>query len=290
MSLPGLQVTGLVWDDLDIQRLDVMITIDEGLDNLPVFRGNDQILPFRTGRLPVQQFADHRPVVASGWIAGSGTLPRSSYRAYLDELKLHLDPRKGPRVLIATLADGSTRWITARADNLLPGERIGDEFALFSIQWDACDPYWYGTWGTLGLDGGLFLDRGYYLDSSADIVVVPTSLSHEIVVDTLGTADVEKVRVRFTGPSATNPGFAATLTGGEVVSFTYGAALAAGQLLTVDNDARSVLLGATNRRNLLVLGSGNRHGEYARLGARLNAVRITGQPAEARITFSPTYQ
>lgn len=295
MSIPGLQVTGLAWDGLDIQRLDVMITIDEGLDNLPVFRGNDQILPFRTGRLPGQQFADHRPIVASGWVAGSGALPRSSYRAYVDELKLHLDPRKGPRFMVATLADGSTRWITARADNLLPGEHIGDEFALFSIQWDACDPYWYGTWGTLAADSGLFADAGYYADSSADIVVVPTSPSHEISIDTLGTADVEWVRVTFKGPSVAPPGCLVTMPSGEQVGFTFSTALSgsgfglAADVLIVANHQRLVLLNGTGKRNLLTLASGNEHGEYIRLGAGVNAVRILGQPSEARITFNPTY-
>lgn len=289
MSIPGLQVTGLTWDNLDIQRLDVMITIDEGLDSLPAFRGNDQLIPFRTGRLPGQQFADHRPVVASGWIAGSGALPRSSYRAYVDELKLHLDPRKGPRTLVATLGDGSTRWITARAGSLLPGNRIGDEFALFSIQWDALDPYWYGTWGTLAADSGLFADAGYFSDSSADIVVVPTSLTHDVSIDTLGSADVEKVRVTFTGPSAGYPGLVVTPAYGPQVWFRVLTVLTAGQTLVVDNDARTMLLNGVSKRNLAEFGGGNQHGEYVHLGSHLNSVQVLGQPVQARITFNPTY-
>lgn len=134
---------------------------------------------------------------------------------------------------------------------------------------------------------GLFLDDGLFLDASAEVVIVPPTF--QIDLDTLGTADVERVRVAFTGPSVSAPGFVATTAKGEVIGWTFGAALAAGQTLVVDNWARTVLLDGVPRRDLFTALIGNRHGEFARLGRGLNSIFISGQPADARIRFTPTY-
>jgi hypothetical protein len=286
-------VIGLAYDGYDLQRADlnVMFAITEGLDELPAVRGDDDLIPFRTGRLATTHTADHRPVVATGWVAGTSGIPPApdtSYRAYLDGLKQVLDPTRLPATLVATLTDGSTRWIPAVPRSLIGGEMVGHEFRPLSISWEALDPYWYGSNGYATLDSGLFLDDGHTLDEGAAVVVTPTSASHELTVDTLGNADVQRVLVSFTGPSVAGPGIEVVTPDG-LVGFTYVPALTAGQTLTVDNDDRTVVVASVSQRASLALMGANRHGEYVRLGPGANTVRILGYPASARILFIPTY-
>jgi len=279
-------IVGLTFRGYDPQRpdLDVFFEITEGLDELPEMRGEDQLIPFRTGQLPGLRLAHRRPVVLTGHIMGSGSAPRSVYRAYVDELKGIFDPAAGPGILAATLPDGTNRWLNAVARNIVGGEGFGGEFRSLSIELEALDPYWYGAWGTLALDEGYDLDDGELLDSSAEVVIAPTSTSHAIDIDALGTADIERLRFTFTGPSTSSPGFY-----GASVGFTFGATLTSGQVLVVDNFARTVMLAGVNRRDLLTLLSGNEHGEYARFRVGINSCRVTGFPAECRVQLTPTW-
>jgi hypothetical protein len=277
-------VIGLTYDGYDLQRadLDVFFQITEGLDTLPDTRGDDQLIPFRTGRLPQPRMGDRRPIVAMGWVTRPSVSQTSAYRVYLDGLKAKLEPTGSPRVLVATLEDGSKRWTSAVPRNLLPGDGWGSDFRSFSIEWEALDPYWYGTYGTLALDGGLFLDAGWSLDSSTAIVVTGTA-----DFDTLGTAAVERVVVRFTGPSSGSVGI--EVGGSDPVGFMVARTLAAGEVLEVDNDARTALLGGASVRNLMSLYASNQHGEYIRLPAGPVTLNAIGGAAETRVLFSPTY-
>lgn len=303
MSTP-VAIVGLTFRGYDPQRpdLDVFFEITEGLDELPEMRGEDQLIPFRTGQLPGLRLAHRRPVVLTGHIMGSGSAPRSVYRAYVDGLKGIFDPAAGPGILAATLPDGTNRWINAVARNIIGGEGFGGEFRSLSIELEALDPYWYGAWGTLAMDAGYELDAGEVLDSSAEVVIVPTSANHAIDIDALGTAEIERLRFTMTGPSTGPPGFYVTI-GGVEFGWTFGGpgtiypalVLPAGQVLIVDNYARTVTLndpGSTvlvPYRNLLVLRAGNARGEYARFRVGVNACRVTGFPAECRIQLTPTW-
>jgi hypothetical protein len=152
-------VVSLVWDGHDLCRpdLDVFFDIAEGLDSLPETRGEDQLVPFRAGRLSTLRLPHRRPVVANGHVMGpSGSTSRAAFRAYVDEVKGWMDPTIGERILAATLEDGSTRWITCAARNILPGEGLGGDYRAMSLEWEAVsDPLWHGSWGTLTLDEGL---------------------------------------------------------------------------------------------------------------------------------------
>jgi hypothetical protein len=278
-------VVGLSWDGFDVQRpdLDIFVEIAEGLDELPQVRGGDQVVPFRSGRLPSPAIADWRVVVCNGWIAGSGAAPRASFRAYLDALKAKLDQTSEPRLLVATLETGALRWIRATPRNLLPGPGIGGEFRTFSVEWRACDPYWYGSWGALILDSGLRLDAGLFLDGSADVVVAGSAS-----LDPKGTADTERVRVVFTGPSVGPVGI--ETSGSEPIGFTIARTLVAGEVVTVDNFARSATLGGVSVRSLMSLRAANLHGEYIRLPPGPVTLRALGGAAETRVQFSPAYQ
>lgn len=260
--------------------------VASGRDDLPEVRTSSEVIPFRRGRLHQPAIGDRRMLELRGYIKET-TDP--ALRAQLDLLKRLLDPERAqPGTLADDFEDGSVRWIHAVPRDVI--DRYGGEATrLLSIELEALDPYWYGAWGTLALDGGLFLDAGLALDGSAEIVVTPSTAAHALQIDTLGSAEVERLRITFTGPSAAPVGFQATLATGEVVGFTFRAALAAGQTLVVDNHERLVLMQGINRRDLLTLRAENLHGEYARLSPRINDVRVFGQPAEARIRVTPTY-
>jgi hypothetical protein len=294
-----IAVIGLTYDGYDLQRadLDIFFQITEGLDDLPETRGSDDLIPFRVGRLPVPRIADRRPVVAMGWVTRSSTSTEAAYRAYIDDIKERLDPTGPPRTLIVTLEDGSQRWIHAVPRNLLPGDALGSDFRAFSIEWEALDPYWYGSWGDLTLDAGYLLDDGWFLDSSSEVIVA-AGVGY-VTINTLSTAPIAKVRVRFSGPSVGDVGI--ETVGSEPVGFRLAGALTSVDTLEVDNDARTVLLINTalveldipdieNVRNLLTLNPANQHGEYLRLPSGSVTLQILGSPAETRILFSPTYQ
>jgi hypothetical protein len=290
-------VIGLVWDDFDLQRadLDIHFQISEGLDELPETRGSDEIIPFRRGRLPQDRVADRRPVVAIGWVTGPATEgAAAAYRVYVDALKKRLEPTSAPRILVATMEDGTQRWTTAVPRNLIGGPALGSDFRPFSIEWESLDPYWYGMWGDLTLDGGYELDAGWLLDSSAEVVIGAGAAAE---IDTIGSADVTKLRIRFEGPSVGNIGI--ETVGPVPVGFQIARVLGAFEVIEVDTDAQTVLLGAswdlnvsetgTSVRNLMTLDPGNQHGEYLRLPAGPVTLRVSGFPAETRILFHPTY-
>jgi hypothetical protein len=287
----AVAVIGLVFDGHDLQRpdLNVFFEITEGLDDLPEVRGEDQLIPFRAGRLPGLRLPHRRPIVAVGHVMGpADETAKAAFRAYVDEIKGRLDPTAGERILVATLEDGSTRSITCAARNLIGGEGFLSEYRAFSIEWEAvADPMWHGAWGEWMLDSGLFLDDGWYLDELGYVVCTPTGSPFDVTFSALGTTGTGAVRVEVDGASGGVVGVS-NVTLSPAVGFTF-PALAGGALLNVDSGARTALLGTANARGNMTLLPGNGHGEYLRLVAGSNTIRVTGTPAQVRIYFDRSY-
>lgn len=261
--------------------------IAQGRDELPSVRSSAELIPFRRGRLHKPGIADMRRLELRGYIQETAL---AGLLATRDEIKRLLDPEADDLGILADeFEDGSLRWVRA-IPRTAQARYAGDARRLYSIELEALDPYWYGAWGTLALDSGLLLDAGWTLDASAEIIVVPTSTAHALSIDTLGSADVERVSVRLVGPSTTPAGFETALPSGEVAGFALDRALLAGEELVVDNFARLATIAGVSVRADMALRAGNRNGEYLRLLPRTNTVRVLGQPAEARIHFTPTYQ
>lgn len=290
MSSP-VAVVGLVWDGHDLQRsdLEVFMEITEGLDDLPETRGEDQLIPFRAGRLPGLRLPHRRPIVAVGHVMGpADATARPAFRAYVDDLHSWMDPTAGEKVLVATLEDGSTRWITCAARNILPGEGWASEYRAFSLEWEAVsDPLWHASNGLVAMDSGLVLDDELLLDSDAAILIVPASGDHFATFWTIGTAEIPDGVIEIDGPSTGVVSFGAnwTATGS---GFSY-PQLAAGETLIVDTGNRTVTIGTVNARGSLVLYPANRHGEYFRLLPGANSLHVTGHPAAIRIRFSAAF-
>jgi hypothetical protein len=285
----SVALVGLVWDDYDLQRpdLDVMFELTEGLDELTGTRGDDQVIPFRAGRLAQSRTADRRPLVGSGWVTGRTPTAVSAYRAYVDGLKAKLDPTGPPKLLVATLEDGSKRWISAVPRDLIGGPGSGADYRPFSIQWDGLDPFWYSPLGQLTLDSGLLLDDGYVLDSSAEIVVSAAASLFDVIVVNPGSADTDLVAIRMAGASLGVVGIENATTG---VGFSAGVALTAGQELLVDVRGRTIERAGVSVRSTTTLFAANQHGEFFRLRPGTNRIRITGKPTETRLLFNPAWQ
>lgn len=290
MSSP-VAIVGLVWDGHDLQRpdLNVFFEITEGLDDLPEVRGEDQLIPFRAGRLPGLRLPHRRPIVAVGHVMGpADTTAKAAFRAYVDEIKGWMDPTAGEKALVATLEDGSTRWITCAARNIIGGEGWVSEYRAFSLEWEAVsDPLWRADWGEWMLDSGLALDDGWYLDEVGYLVITPTSSPFDITFNALGTAQTGAVRVEVDGPGTGNVDVS-NITLSPVVGFAV-ATLAGGAHLVVDSGARTVTLNGAQARGSLFLAAGNAHGEYLRLAAGSNTIRVYGTPAQVRIYFDRSY-
>jgi hypothetical protein len=286
-----LAIIGLTWTPAggsahDLAETDLHIIFDgtEGFDDLPDYRGADAIIPFRAGQLAGQRIPHTRQVVATGYVLGAD---RPTFRAYVDSLKGWLDPAAGEGLLSAVFEDGSTRWITCRPVDLVPGQGgVPSAMQPFSISWLAVsDPMWHADWGAWMLNAGLFLNDGLYLNEGTSVVITPTASPFDAAAFTaLGTTNVDDVAVEIDGPT-TGALTVTNLTNG--FAFTH-PALAGGTTLVVDSGARTVLLDAVQARQNLTLAAAN-GAAYFRLAAGSNAIRVAGQPAEVRITFDRCY-
>jgi hypothetical protein len=186
------------------------------------------------------------------------------------------------------MEDATVRWIRATARNLIGGEAFGSELRILSLELEALDPYWYGTFGTLILDTGLFLDDAWLVNSSREVVIVPPADPYDFTLEVPGTTVVRKIRARFEAPSI-NPVGLLNVTPLVPVGFRASILPSGASPLVVDNEQRTVLQGATSFRKDLVLEEGNVHGEYICLFPGTNRLRLIGKPARLRLTFYPSY-
>jgi hypothetical protein len=189
---------------------------------------------------------------------------------------------------LATLEDGTQRWIRAVPRNLIPGEG-GRGFRSFSIQWEAQDPYWYAIYGSLLLDTGLDLDDGLLLDAPGETTITPDADPFFYYLDVPGTTVATKVKATIVAPSIGGVGVLNVFADADPVGFVFPTMPGGAADLIVDNDLRTVTQAGITQRASLILVAGNEHGEYIHLRPGINRLRIEGKPASVRLAFYPTY-
>lgn len=113
-------VIGLTFDTIDIQQdpFGIFLEMVSGYAEGPSVRGVDSIVPGREGRIARGRMADTWRISLKGWVAGIGAdeaAQRESFAALRETLRDMFDPRDDPRVLEATLEDGTVVSIVARA-------------------------------------------------------------------------------------------------------------------------------------------------------------------------------
>ena len=143
------------------------LRLSEGIDGSGEARGEDQVLPFRNGRIATGRYMDSRPLTLEGAVV-SGP---AGYRAALDTLLRLFDPTAGVGRLVATLDDGSTRFILCRSKGLLAGPLTTTGYRRVGVELEAPDPFWYANLGVnlLGSAGPRYLGQGYTLGDSEDL-------------------------------------------------------------------------------------------------------------------------
>lgn len=280
----------LIADGIQLQRplegLNLSLARAGGRITPPPARAITSIVAGRHGRRPEPSLSDTRVVPLSGWITQSDP---DLLVEELDRLKALFNPARDPWLLRDTLPNGVERWIYVRGSNVMGAYRNPHTFDL-DVELEADDPFWYSAYGTLNLDAGVEMDDDELMDAGGEIVVTPPAT--EVTFDAIGNTDVERIRIRFVGPSGGSVGVE-NLSTSELVGFTSTEVLAAGDRITVNNYHRTARrdqgasLGSV--RGAMTLREGNRHGEYLRLIPGSNVLRILGAPAEARIMFFPTW-
>jgi hypothetical protein len=267
----------LVLGGLELQPADKRwrFWLAEGMDNVPEVRGASQVIPFRTGRVQMERFADRRKLVLPGYVRAH------NIRAAVDSLKSVLTPLDTEQVLVWVdpMGYAGSRWTNVVVQNVLADVRAGN-VRSYSIELEA-DPFWYSDWGAWTLDEGLHMDEGLFMDEGDVVTITPDSTDYTATFGTGGTGPVTAVRVEVDGASSGTVGVKNDTTD---VGFTF-PALSADDNLIVASGARTVTLEGTPSRGSLTLNSANKHGEYISLEPGSNTIRVTGQPAEVRIYF-----
>jgi hypothetical protein len=297
LAIIGLQASRSDIGLVDLQRpdLSLFLEITEGLDGGLQVRGTDDLVPFRSGRLPVPRIPDARPIGLTGRVTDTEASPLVGFRTGMDELLRIFDPiattPDDPLILIATLEDGSIRWIRTWSPNVLAPDQPDQPRGVktVSVECQALDAYWYGVWGIATLDSGLLRDSGLLLDGSAPLAVSPADSPHLTTFEALGNASTERVAVTLTGPSVGPVGIEYVPASGDPIGFIMTDALGALDVLVVDNFGRTCLLNGVGVRGSMTLSAGNQHGEYLRLPAGPCTLRIWGQPTSASVLFTPAY-
>lgn len=144
MSSP-VAVIGLTFRGTDIQDLDgLFLEITGGLDELPEVRGEDTVVPGLAGRVSQNRIADRRELELEGYVRGVGADEegdRSAYRTNVIAMQALFDPTLDPGELVASLEDGSTATINARALNIVGAQKM-PSFKLVSVKLESVDPNW----------------------------------------------------------------------------------------------------------------------------------------------------
>jgi hypothetical protein len=146
----------LVLDGLELQDVAAGIWFDiveGGLDDLPMYRGEDDIVPSASGRDPGAWIADVRKLGLFGHVWGVGAnaaARRAAYRAKVDALMAKMDPTSLVALVAHPpnegLATGQTATLSSlRAVGSTPGPIRGwDGARAFELKLECIDspPAW----------------------------------------------------------------------------------------------------------------------------------------------------
>lgn len=148
----GLIPTSIVAAGTDLTRSDgrLLFRITKGLNEVPEVRGQDVIVPGRSGRIPRNRKLDKFMIEATGMIIGAGAteaLQRADFRSLVETLRDLMNPVVDPYDIVVTVEDGTTRTITARPQNIVWGDDTLASYREGSLQWESVDA---ADWGVAG--------------------------------------------------------------------------------------------------------------------------------------------
>ena len=144
--------TSLVANGVDLTRSDgrILGRVVRGLNEVPEVRGKDTLIPSRSGMVPRNRKLHRLVIEWEGHVMGDGATEadqREDFRDLMDSLRTLMNPVLDPYELVITVEDGTTRSITARPINLLPGPDDLPSYRAVSLQWESVDA---ADWGVTG--------------------------------------------------------------------------------------------------------------------------------------------
>lgn len=146
----AVAIIGLTFRATDIQSLPtgVFLELVDGIAAPPSVRGADTVVPGRSGRIAKARVGDVWSGELRGLVTGAGSTEAAMRDALADlreTMRALFDPTLLPGALVATLENGDTATIQARA---LPGqiwEIVVPSMYRVSIEVESVDPYWVIT-------------------------------------------------------------------------------------------------------------------------------------------------
>jgi hypothetical protein len=216
-----------------------------GADDIPPVRGQDIIIPFRTGQTWVKKYFDSRTVVLSLYITGTSLTDK---KANIDTLMSILGYRQHG-LLIRTLPSAAQLQVYAEVIKPLSIVHKGLYLALGTVEFQLSDPFF----------------RSSSLTSNTHTISLATTT---YTLTNPGTAQVQTALITLTAPLS-SPTITNTTNG---ISVQYNAALATGSVVIDCSAMTAVLNGSTN-----VIGSIIHTGDpcFMTLEAGANAMSVT---------------
>lgn len=221
-----------------------------GWIDLPDMRLDDQPRPFRHGAFAGQQLAQERVITWDFTMYDTG----DDFDATVDALRRITAVEEAPDEEPLVIQLSGAKWLCAAriTRRLLPVDRgYATHHVAGSLQWVATDPRLYSAGPTesasVGLPalgtGGLVFPLRFPLTfgtgrSGGDVSVTNTG--------TLTTWPAYVITGPVTGPIISNVGT------GQTLAFDPTFTVPTGMSVTVDTDAKTVMLGGVNRRSSLV--------------------------------------
>jgi hypothetical protein len=124
MPTTFVPLTNLEYETVDLQdypRVFLQL-IEGGPDWTPEVRGEDRIVPYRSGRVYAPRRNDRLPILLKGWVAGSGAneaTRKSDTAAARAALRTLFDPTAGLGTLTVTTEDGTDWTIEAYPESVV---------------------------------------------------------------------------------------------------------------------------------------------------------------------------
>jgi hypothetical protein len=115
----------------------VLLRIVRGIGEVMSVRGRDTVIPGATGMTPRNRVKHDLVIELRGMVMGTGAdeaAQRASLVTLRAEMRTLFDPSAAPGTLVATLENGSTQDITARAINLMWGDDRISTYRELSVE------------------------------------------------------------------------------------------------------------------------------------------------------------
>ena len=241
-----------------------VVTMIDDVPDIAERRGENQVIPYRNGRIPVKKFYDERKIIIGLSVqSATGTIQDTT----LDNIKKLFSPQ-AQQVLAMTMNDASVRNVNATVDAPMQMEWIHDTFARLVIEFTLAEPFFRSA------------------TSSTDNTTTISTTDTAMVVENVGTMVERDATYLLTGP-LTNP----TISTTDSVSMTYTGAISSTDTVTIGTLNGEFY--ATHSASGNVIGNVTHSGSSALLtlqpGTNNLQVTCTVTGGTVKITFYPPY-